>query len=44
MFETNLPLRLSAFAADEGSGLWDTEYRACWDGLPRALVPCPAGQ
>jgi len=44
MFESRLPLRLSAIAADEGSGLFDTEYCQCWDGLPRAQVPRAADQ
>ncbi|KAG8469185.1 hypothetical protein KFE25_007703 [Diacronema lutheri] len=39
MFETRAPLRLSGFAADEGTAIFDTEYRNCWDGLPRAVLP-----
>lgn len=43
MFETRLPLRLSAYAADEGSPTFDAEYRACWDGLPRSVAPAGPG-
>lgn len=39
MFETRVPLRLSEFAADEGSPIFDAEYRACWDDLPRSTAP-----
>lgn len=39
MFETRLALRLSSFAADKSSEIFDAEYARCWDGLPRATLP-----
>jgi len=41
MFESRLPLKLAPFAAE--GGLLDGDYRACWEGIPRATVPAPAG-
>jgi len=35
MFETSALLRLTPFAADPSNGMLDTDYGACWEGLPR---------
>jgi len=39
MFETNAMLNLTEFATDASHGLLQSNYRKCWEGLPRASVP-----
>mmetsp|Transcript_4345 Transcript_4345/g.12708 ORF Transcript_4345/g.12708 Transcript_4345/m.12708 type:complete len:466 (-) Transcript_4345:97-1494(-) len=38
MFETRAPLKLAPFAADTEGPIFDGDYMACWDELPRASV------